>query len=279
MKEEPLKESRCFALTSIDWLNRVLCGDNCDILGQIPKESIDLVVTSPPYDSLRQYGGHAWDFFGVAWQLKRVLKPGGVIVWVVADQTKNGNETGTSFEQALHFKRLELNLHDTMIWNKYLPGDFGARYCQAFEYMFVISKGKPTAWNPQLKPNLKSGQKQRASQRSGGSTQNGHKQQGEREYIVKDFGVRENVWRISPQDRGFVHPAKMPLELAGDLIKSWSNPGGIVLDPFAGSGTSLVAAKRLNRNFVGIEINPEYCEIAESRLIQDVLPLASTEAV
>ena len=63
-------------------LNRIHCGDNCDLLGKMPRESVDLVVTSPPYDDLRTYGGHSWDFFGVAWHLKRVLKPGGVIVQV-----------------------------------------------------------------------------------------------------------------------------------------------------------------------------------------------------
>jgi DNA modification methylase len=99
-------------------LDKIHCGDNCDLLGQLPRECIDLVVTSPPYDDLRTYGGHSWDFFGVAWQLKRVLKPGGVIVWVVADATKDGSETGSSMEQALHFKRLGLNLHDTMIYQK-----------------------------------------------------------------------------------------------------------------------------------------------------------------
>src|SRR5574343_1116365 len=99
-------------------LNIIYCGDNFDLLGQLPRDCVDLVVTSPPYDDLRTYGGHTWDFYGVAWQLKRVLKPGGVIVWVVADGTKDGSETGSSMEQALFFRRLGLNLHDTMIWEK-----------------------------------------------------------------------------------------------------------------------------------------------------------------
>lgn len=57
-------------------LDQIICGDNCDVLGTLPRDCIDLVVTSPPYDDLRTYGGHSWDFYGVAWQLKRVLKPG-----------------------------------------------------------------------------------------------------------------------------------------------------------------------------------------------------------
>jgi len=122
-------------------LDKIHCGDNCDLLGQLPRECIDLVVTSPPYDDLRTYGGHSWDFFGVAWQLKRVLKPGGVIVWVVADATKDGSETGSSMEQALHFKRLGLNLHDTMIYQKlnYLPQNAATRYDQCYEFVFVLS--------------------------------------------------------------------------------------------------------------------------------------------
>jgi hypothetical protein len=128
-------------------LDKIHCGDNCDLLGQLPRECIDLVVTSPPYDDLRTYGGHSWDFFGVAWQLKRVLKPGGVIVWVVADATKDGSETGSSMEQALHFKRLGLNLHDTMVWQKTpLPMNHN-RYEQVWEYMFVLCNGTPKVFN------------------------------------------------------------------------------------------------------------------------------------
>ena len=125
-------------------LDKIHCGDNCDLLGQLPRECIDLVVTSPPYDDLRTYGGHSWDFFGVAWQLKRVLKPGGVIVWVVADATNNGTETGTSFEQALHFKKLGLNLHDTMIYKKAGGRTLTTRDIRTgFEYMFVLLRGRP----------------------------------------------------------------------------------------------------------------------------------------
>jgi DNA modification methylase len=124
-------------------LDKIHCGDNCDLLGQLPRECIDLVVTSPPYDDLRTYGGHSWDFFGVAWQLKRVLKPGGVIVWVVADATKDGSETGSSMEQALHFKRIGLNLHDTMIYKNKPPAGANGNndaYPQSAEYMFIFTK-------------------------------------------------------------------------------------------------------------------------------------------
>ena len=132
------------------FLNKITCGDNCDLLGLLPRECIDLVVTSPPYDDLRTYGGHTWGFYGVAWQLKRVLKPGGVIVWVVADATKDGSESGTSMEQALFFKRLGLNLHDTMIYSKGAQG--GAKGSKAYTSL----KGLTAKEYPKLIPELRS---------------------------------------------------------------------------------------------------------------------------
>src|SRR5687768_2825425 len=132
-------------------------GDNCDVLGTMPRESVDLVVTSPPYDDLRTYGGHSWDFYGVAWQLKRLIKPGGVIVWVVADATVDGSETGSSMEQALHFKRLGLNLHDTMLYMTDKPPLSHNRYEQSWEYAFVLSHGKPATFNPLMRRTLTAG--------------------------------------------------------------------------------------------------------------------------
>ena len=257
-------------------LDKIHCGDNCDLLGQLPRECIDLVVTSPPYDDLRTYGGHSWDFYGVAWQLKRVLKPGGVIVWVVADATKDGSETGSSMEQALHFKRLGLNLHDTMIYQVAGTGAKGSNlaYWQAWEYMFVLSKGKPNTVNRiEDKPNVKAGTVCTTGkiQRAVGTRQ--HPEGGT---VVHEFGIRENVWRFASgngHNETTGHPAQFPDKLARDHIYSWSNPGDLVLDPFSGSGTTAKAAKELGRRFLGLEINPEYCAIAERRIAQQVLEL------
>jgi DNA modification methylase len=260
------------------FLNKITCGDNCDLLGLLPRECIDLVVTSPPYDDLRTYGGHTWDFYGVAWQLKRVLKPGGVIVWVVNDATINGSETGTSFEQALFFKRIGLNLHDTMIWDKpFIVPRPSNRYESSAEYMFVLSKGTPKTVNLiKDKKNVGSGRKI-----------TGHKRgaDGEPEYLhgatagklVSEWGTRHNVWPIdaSRGNNGHNHPAPFPERLAQDHILSWSNPGDIVLDPFSGSGTTAKAAKELERQYIGFEINPEYCNIGEARTAQEVLSFAT----
>lgn len=252
-------------------LDKIHCGDNCDLLGQLPRECIDLVVTSPPYDDLRTYGGHSWDFFGVAWQLKRVLKPGGVIVWVVADATKDGSETGSSMEQALHFKRLGLNLHDTMIYKKrsYLPQSVPNRYDHCWEFAFVVTSGKPKAANMlRDKPNVMAGRRYT----TGGGRNVDGTTKNTRSIVPTDMGLRSNAWEYFTNSNNG-HPAQMPEELARDHIATWSNPGDLVLDPFSGSGTTAKAAKELGRRFLGLEINPEYCAIAERRIAQQVLEL------
>mgnify|MGYP003527791971 FL=1 len=253
-------------------LDKIHCGDNCDLLGKLPRECIDLVVTSPPYDDLRTYGGHSWDFFGVAWQLKRVLKPGGVIVWVVADATKDGSETCTSMEQALFFRRLGLNLHDTMIYGKLNPVPLTHnRYEQEWEYAFVLSAGKPKTWNPLKERTLGHGKKTLRfnEQEKGGSTRARNEIT-----VTNEMKQRGNAWfYVCSNGETGKHPAPFPEPLAKDHILSWSNPGDIVLDPFSGSGTTAKAAKELGRRFLGLEINEQYCEIARKRLAQQVLEL------
>lgn len=262
--------TQCLALP----LDQIICGDNCDVLGTLPRECIDLVVTSPPYDDLRKYGGHSWDFYGVAWQLKRVLKPGGVIVWVVADATKDGSETGSSMEQALHFKRLGLNLHDTMIYKQAGTGAKGSTmaYWQAWEYAFVLSNGKPSRINL-----LRDHANKKAGSTNPGTAPKvalvgSREERGER--ICPEFSVRQNVWEYGTGGHGTesgTHPAPFPALLALDHILSWSNEGDVVLDPFNGSGTTTKMAREAGRRFIGIEVNPEYVEIAKKRLEQQLM--------
>jgi len=254
-------------------LDKIHCGDNCDLLGQLPRECIDLVVTSPPYDDLRTYGGHSWDFFGVAWQLKRVLKPGGVIVWVVADATKDGSESGSSMRQCLHFQQLGLKIHDTMIYRKSNPIPLTHnRYEQEWEYAFVLSLGKPKTWNPILKKNKTAGKAVNWSTRA---VEDGAARRCRDETtIANETGYIGNIWEYPVGvDALGDHPAPFPEKLAKDHIISWSNVGDVVLDPFSGSGTTAKAAKELGRRFLGLEINPEYCAIAERRIAQQVLEL------
>lgn len=251
--------------------NYIKCCDNVQGLRNLPDDCIDLTVTSPPYDDLRTYKGFSWDFDALAKELYRVTKPGGVIVWVVNDATVNGSETGTSFKQALAFKEIGFNLHDTMIWKK--PGGpypSKVRYYASFEYMFVFSKGKPkTVKLIADRVNKHAGETMTATerQRDGSIKESKGRREGRR---IKQMGVRHNVWEVRPaggQQTG--HPAVFPVMLAADHIISWSAPGDIVLDPFMGSGTTAVAAIKTGRNYIGFECSAEYCEIAEKR-IQEV---------
>lgn len=258
-------------------LDVIICGDNCEVMRTMPSESIDLVVTSPPYDDLRTYGGHSWDFYGVAWNLKRLLKPGGVIVWVVGDGVVDGQETGTSMRQALHFQKIGLRLHDTMVYEKHsfrFPDE--TRYYQTWEYMFVFSNGKPRVYSPiEDRVVSRAGEKVHGTtiDAKGNRTSVNHVQR-----VMKDIGVRHNVWKYAgvpgagTKDRiAYEHPATFPEALARDHILSWSNEGDIVLDPFSGSGTTAKMAKHNGRRFIGIEVNPEYVEISRNRLEQGVL--------
>jgi DNA modification methylase len=252
-------------------VDRIICGDNATVMATWPDDCIDLVVTSPPYDDLRTYGGHSWDFPAVARELTRILKPGGVIVWVVGDATVDGSETLTSMKQAIHFREVcGLNVHDTMIWVKDGGGAIGSNLCytQNWEYVFVFSKGRPcTTKLLRDKVNLSAGKdKSGVGRRDKSGT---HKI--EKRAVCAEVSKRNNWWLIAPESGD--HPAVFPERLAADHIQSWSNPGDIVLDPFAGSGTTLKAAKELGRRWVGIEVNPAYVELCRQRTAQGVLPL------
>ena len=244
------------------------CGDNVQTVRQVIEDaSIDLVVTSPPYDNLRTYGGHSWDFEGVAQQLWRVIKPGGVVVWVVNDATVDGSETGTSFRQVLRFKELGFSIADTMIWEKTGQGAVGNLYWSNFEFMFVLCKGKLKTFNPIC-------DRKNAITTGTVRTNAGRNKEGGSDSIRvverTEYGRRFNVWRIEEQ-QGSQHPAPFPESLARDHILSWSNEGDVVLDPFSGSGTTAKMARLMGRRAIGIEINERYCEIAVSRLRQRVL--------
>lgn len=203
-------------------------------------------------------------------ELKRVLKKGGVIVWVVGDAVLSGSESGTSFKQALYFKEIGMNIHDTMIYQKNgFNFPMTNRYQQVFEYMFIISKGSPKTFNPiQDRPNRCAGEILKGSerQRDGSLT---HKRVKE----INEFGTRTNIWQINSgymkttTDKfAYDHPAMFPEKLAEDHIISWSNPSDTILDPFMGAGTTGKACKKLGRQFIGIELEKSYFEIAKKRI-------------
>lgn len=243
-------------------LNQVVCGEASEVLSSFPAESVDLVVTSPPYDNLRDYES-SFDFDELAVQLYRVTKPGGVVVWVVGDQTVKGSETGTSFKQALGFKEVGFNLHDTMIWEKTGRLPTQDRYYNVFEFMFVFSKGKPKAMNFICDHETTSGGR---VQQKDAVINKGKNQKGQGTFVRNKFARRGNIWKIHIGRNTTGHPAIFPEQLASDHIKTWSNEGDLVLDPFNGSGTTTKMANQLGRSYLGIDISEDYCEIARKRL-------------
>ena len=247
--------------------------ENClETMAKMPDNFIDLTVTSPPYDNLREYKGYSFAFEKIAKELYRVTKEGGVVVWVVGDATENGSETGTSFKQALYFKEIGFNLHDTMIYQKisYMPNKKAKRYDGLFEFMFVFSKNTPKTFNEIIeeRTNIEKSicKKDIMVRQKDGSFK---KSERINKGTTKKVG---NVWTYlnnsnSTKDKiAFEHPAIFPEQLANDHIISWSNEGDLVYDPFMGSGTTAKMAHLQKRNWIGSEMSKEYCEIAEKRI-------------
>ena len=249
-------------------LNKIYCMDNVQGMKQLDNESVDLVVTSPPYDNLRNYNGFSFDLDGMITELLRIVKQGGVIVWIVSDETINGSETGTSFRQALKFMEKGFNLHDTMIWCKDGGGAIGSNLCytQNFEYMFVFSKGKPKSVNLICdKKNLSFGKKDGCL--TGRRNANGEHKTEVRNHN-HEYSRLNNWWRLVPQaeEGSSFHPAVFPETIVRDHIISWSNENDVVLDPFMGSGTTAKVARALGRKYIGFEISQEYVDLANKRL-------------
>ena len=262
-----------------EFINKIIKGDCLEVMKNFENESIDMVLTSPPYDNLRNYKGYVFRFEGIARDLHRVLKAGGVAVWVIGDATINGSETTTSFKQALFFKEIGFNLHDTMIFRKRnpIPQIYRRRYTNEFEYMFVFSKGPVATHNPLMIDCLHAGLKL-----NGTTYKNYSKHEQKRSKMakpVKKRKIRGNIWeyvvgkKLEDQESK-AHPAPFPCQLARDHIYSWSNRGDLILDPMCGSGTTCKVARQLGRRFIGIDISQEYCEIAECRMneVQAQLP-------
>jgi DNA modification methylase len=238
-------------------------GDCLERMKEIPDGSVDLTVTSPPYDNLRSYNGnnnqwgeHVWK--EVLKDLYRVTKDGGVVVWVVGDATIKGSETGTSFKQALCAMECGFLLNDTMIYQKFGSGmpHKSHRYGQTFEYMFIFTKGICTHGEIKCYPPTGKIGKTTRRQKDGSIKKGTYNIGG---------GKLPNIWQYAGETKQN-HPAPFPEKLATDHILSWSNEGDTVLDPFLGSGTTGEMAKTLNRNFIGIELDAGYFEIAKERI-------------
>lgn len=263
--ETAILPMQCYVPCGLE-LNKIYNESNLDTMKRMPDNFVDLTVTSPPYDNLRDYKGYSFPFEDIAKELYRVTKEGGVLVWVVGDACINGSETGTSFKQALYFKEIGFNIHDTMIYSKSKPPINGNRYQDFFEYMFVFSKGKPNVFNPLKEKSVS----------AGGINTKGHRgKDGEMERkvrVTQEFKVKENIWFYHSGNGETIdliaekHPARFPEKLAADHIYSWSNEGDLVYDCFGGSGTTAKMAHLMKRNWILSEISSEYCQIAEKRI-------------
>ena len=253
---------------------------NCvPVMADWPPDCIDLTVTSPPYDTLRDYAGYSFDFAGIASELLRVTKPGGVVVWVVGDKI-NGGRSLTGFRQAIHFQDIGFVVHDVMIYQKKnTPFMRSNAYTNAYELMLILSKGgPPKTFNPLKVPTQRSGNELLTHNKLPDGVNK--KKRG----MLKREKTRTNIWPYAvgfggtTTDRiAFQHPAVFPDRLAEEHILSWSNPGDVVLDPMCGSGTTCKMALLNNRRYIGIDIADEYIDIAEARIGAAMSRLAGLE--
>ena len=250
--------------------NSIVCGDSVSIMGEMPDKCVDLAITSPPYDNLRDYKGYAFNFCAMADSLFRVIKEGGVLVWVVGDKIDGGRSL-TSFRQGIFFQEIGFCMHDIMIYQKKnTPFMRSNAYTNAFEFMFVLSKGKPKTFNPLKEKTVRNGFEMVVfNKKPDGINRKNLKE-------LKKEKNRTNIWSYavgmggSTTDKiAFRHPAIFPEKLAHDHILSWSNEGDLVFDPMCGSGTTCKMALMSNRDYLGVDISEEYVNIARERL-QDV---------
>jgi DNA modification methylase len=240
-------------------LNKFYCADSVEFMQEcIPNDFVDLTVTSPPYDNLRKYKGFDFNYKLMLEELYRVSKPGGVLVWVVADATINGSETLTSFKQALYAQEIGFNVHDTMIYQRNSQPRQSNRYEQDFEYMFVFSKGRIKTFNPLKIPCKHAGEITKRSCRD-----NGKDELKRSSNIISDYKLKGNVWiyntgKKATKDNIALHPAPFPEKLAEDHILSWTNKEDVILDPMCGTGTTCKMAWLNERRFIGIDMGKEY---------------------
>lgn len=237
--------------------------------------SVSMSVTSPPYGSVRDYEGlgkAAFNFKPIADGLYNATKDGGVVAWIVGDTVEKKSKTGIPFEQALYFKSIGFNLHDVMIYQKNnFSNPSKTRYHQIYEFIFLFSKGSPKTFNPIKDRKNKYGGKVGSWGKNTVRQKDGTFKERAKK-VNSEYGMRYNIWKYKTSKTGqedeiaYSHPAIFPIDLARDLIISFTNPGDLVYDPMAGSGTTLKAAKDLGRNYIGSEIVTNYCDIINERL-------------
>ncbi len=244
---------------------------NCDcieLMKSMDENYVDLTITSPPYDDLRNYKGYHFEFGEVAKSLYRITKKGGIVVWVIGDKIIKGNRTLTSFKHAIFFQECGFNVHDIMIYRKKnTPFMRSNAYTNCYEFMFIFSKDKPNTFNPLTEKTVRQGLEMVVHNKGADAVN---------KKVLKELKpnkTKTNIWDYAVglggstiDKEAFKHPAIFPEKLAEDHILSWSNEGDIVFDPMCGSGTTLKMAKKLKRLFIGCDISSEYVDISKKRL-------------
>jgi site-specific DNA-methyltransferase (adenine-specific) len=257
------------------FLNRIHVGDCLQTIAKLPEDSIDLVVTSPPYDNLRDYKGFKLNLFELGRKLYKVVKPGGVVVMVMQDAT-NLCKTLTTFKTIFGWSMNGWKLFECCIYRKH--GAEGAWWSKRFrvdhEYIPIFVKGdRPAYFDKEgLKVPCKHAGKTIvgcATRKTDGTTEKS------KPVVINPTKCRGTVWDYTTSGDGprlkHQHPATFPDQLPYDGIQCFCPPDGVVLDPFMGSGTTARAAIRLGRNWIGCEISEEYSkEVAEPLIKEEI---------
>ena len=248
--------------------SRFIIGDAVKLLNsRLAEDVVALTVTSPPYEDLRNYNGFRFDPQAMLEAIYRVTRPGGVCVWVVGDRIRGGRSL-VSFEHAFMARNAGFTVHDVMIYQKKnTPFMRSNAYTNAYEFMFVFSKGRPNVFNPLKVPTKRSGWETAVANKGPDAVNS------KVPVELKKEKTKINIWQYavglggSTRDRiAFEHPAVFPERLAYDHILSWSNKGDLVLDPMCGSGTTCKMAAITGRRWIGIDISEDYIEIAKERM-------------
>ncbi len=264
----------------------VTWGDALDWLPAVPEASVDLFFTSPPYANLRDYARIDPDRY-VEWFLPfgagmlRALKPTGSFVLNIKDRVVNGERHPYVLELVLALRRAGWRWIETYIWVKpnAIPGRFGARPKDSWEYVFWFAKGKPYFDLDAVRVPYRTTDAERArreqdsSPRRNTAAGHGRKRSQTFRHGAADPGNVISVPLTYNQHRGVAHTAAMPERLAEFFVKAGAPVGGVVIDPFAGGGTTSVVAASLGRRAGGVELHHEHVVEARRRLVSLQLQL------
>ena len=255
-----------------EYRDKIICADCVEGMKELPDNSIDFMITSPPYDNLRDYIDYSFDLHETGKEVYRVLKEGAFAVIVIQDQTKDFGKSLTSFKTIIDWcDNIGFKLFECLIYRKH--GTEGAWWTKRFrvdhEYMPIFLKGRRPKYfdKEHLKIPSKHGGKIMTG--SGNRRTNGITTETVTRPINK-MKCRGTVWNYlmagdkNPLKR--LHPATFPDQIPIDMIKTFCPENGIVLDPFLGSGSTAVAAKATNRFYIGYEISQEYVDLSKERI-------------